>query len=292
MTGQREGSMVNPVPLNRSDSLHVQVARNIRNDIESGALRDGAVLPSTRELAEQWGVSVFTISEAMKILASEGLIESKSRSKRTVRSASQRVADEVRLKRPNVVLVGGYPGSGKTELGRILARETGWPMLDKDTLTRPVVEAALEFIGHSPNDRESDEYLNQVRPREYEALAAAIHENLLCGNSVIATAPFIREFGDEAWISRTEAVYQDMGAKTVLVWLYCDKEVMHTYVRRRGAARDAAKLANWPQYISGIDVDFRPPRPHHLVDNCASGRPLQEQARGLLDEILEGKERR
>lgn len=284
--------MVNPAPLSRSDSLHVQVARNIRNDIESGALRDGAVLPSTRELAAQWGVSVFTISEAMKILAGEGLIESKSRSKRIVRAASQRRGDEVRLKRPNIIFVGGYPGSGKTELGRILARETGWPMLDKDTLTRPVVEAALEFLGHSPNDRESDEYLAQVRPREYEALAAAVHENVLCGNSVIATAPFIREFSDEAWIRRTQATYADMGAKTVLVWLYCDKEMMHTYIRRRGAARDAAKLADWPRYIAGIDIDFRPPLPHVLIDNCATGMPLQQQAKDLLATVLDGEERK
>ncbi|MFY1596176.1 AAA family ATPase [Micromonospora sp. WMMD737] len=281
-----------PAPLNRAESLHVQVARNIRNDIESGALRDGTVLQSTRELAAQWGVSVFTISEAMKILAGEGLIESKSRSKRVVRAPGQVRTKEVRLRQPNVVLVGGYPGSGKTELGRILARETGWPMLDKDTLTRPVVEAALEFLGHSPNDRESSEYLDKVRPREYEALAAAAHENVLCGNSVVLTAPFIREFSDEAWLKRTQATYEDMGAKTVLVWLYCDKDVMHTYVRRRGAARDSAKLSNWSDYIAGIDTSFRPPVAHHLIDNCASGLPLQQQAKELLSRILDGEARR
>ncbi len=56
-------------PLSRGESLHQQVARNIRNDIEAGVLRDGDVLPSTRELAERWDVSVFTISEAMRLLA-------------------------------------------------------------------------------------------------------------------------------------------------------------------------------------------------------------------------------
>lgn len=281
-----------PTPLNRAESLHVQVARNIRNDIESGALRDGTVLDSTRELADQWGVSVFTISEAMKLLAQEGLIESKSRSKRVVRAPDHVRTSDVRLRRPNVVLVGGYPGSGKTELGRILARETGWPMLDKDTLTRPVVEAALEFLGHSPNDRESDEYLSKVRPREYEALAAAANENVRCGNSVIVTAPFIREFNDEAWIKRTQASYADLQAKVVLVWMFCDKEVMHTYVRGRGAARDAVKLANWSDYIAAINTDFRPPVPHHVINNCTSAHPLQQQAKELLASLLDGAARR
>jgi hypothetical protein len=51
-----------------------------------------------------------------------------------------------------------------------LLRETGWPMIDKDSITRPVVEVALELAGMSPNDRESDTYVSRIRPREYEAL--------------------------------------------------------------------------------------------------------------------------
>ncbi|MEN3614445.1 GntR family transcriptional regulator [Plantactinospora sp. ZYX-F-223] len=274
--------------LNRPDSLHQQVARNLRNDIEAGVLRNGDVLPSTRELAERWGVSVFTISEAMKLLADEGLIISKSRSKRIVNAPDQARSNEIRLRTPRVILIGGYAGSGKTELGRILARETGWPMLDKDTLTRPVVEAALEVLGQSPNDRESADYLTKIRPREYEALAAATNENVACGNSAIVTAPFIREFNDTAWVDRTRASHAALNAETTLVWVYCDADTMHTYIRHRGAARDAAKLADWPHYLGQIDVTFRPAAPHALVDNCASGVPLQNQARELLTTILGG----
>src|SRR5690242_17936590 len=121
--------------LDRSEALHLQVARNIRNDIEAGVLRDGDVLPSTRELAERWSVSVFTITEAMKHLGEEGLVESRSRSKRVVRTPDKLVRNELRTQKPRVLFIGGYAGSGKTQLGRILARMTGWPMLDKDTMT-------------------------------------------------------------------------------------------------------------------------------------------------------------
>ncbi|MEV4758944.1 GntR family transcriptional regulator [Micromonospora sp. NPDC049559] len=272
--------------LTRADSLHQQVARNLRNDIEAGVLRDGDVLPTTRELAERWGVSVFTISEAMKLLAEEGLIISKSRSKRVVHAPHQAQGNEIRLRTPRVILIGGYAGSGKTELGRILARETGWPMLDKDTLTRPVVEAALEILGKSPHDRESSDYLNLIRPREYEALAAATNENIACGNSAIVTAPFIREFNDSAWLDRIQASHAAMNATTTFVWVYCDADTMHTYIRHRGAARDAAKLADWPSYLNNVDVTFRPAVPHVLVDNCASGVPLQKQAKELVATIL------
>ncbi|WP_431916725.1 AAA family ATPase [Micromonospora wenchangensis] len=276
-------------PRNRADrpeSLHQQVARNIRNEVEAGRLVHGTALPSTRKLAEEWGVSVFTITEAMKVLADEGLVINESRSKRVVHAPDQTRRSEVRPQRPRVVLIGGYAGSGKTELGRILARETGWPMLDKDTLTRPVVEAALETLGQSPHDRESDTYLNAIRPREYEALQDAANENVQCGNSVIVTAPFIREFGDPAWMARTRAFYEAAKADTVVVWVYCDADTMLTYVRRRGAARDTFKLANWAGYLDAVNLDFRPTEAHIVVDNCASSRPLQEQAKELVKGIL------
>jgi DNA-binding transcriptional regulator YhcF (GntR family) len=272
--------------ISRSELLPQQVARNVRNDIAAGVLRDGQTLPATRELAEQWGVSVFTINEAMKLLSDEGLVISKPRAGRVVNAPEQVRRNEIRTSTPHVVLIGGYAGSGKTELGRILARETGWPMLDKDTLTRPVVEAALEVLGCSPHDRDSETYLNVIRPREYESLMSTMTENVQCGTSAIVTAPFIRELHDTAWISRTAAACQDMKAVLSIAWVYCDAATMHTYVRHRGAARDAMKLENWGAYLATIDLAFRPPVPHTMIDNSASGVPLQEQARALLASVV------
>ncbi len=273
--------------LSRSESLHHQVARNIRNDIAAGVLRDGQSLPATRELAEQWGVSVFTISEAMKLLAKEELIVTKPRAGRVVNAPGQVRRDEIRPSTPHVVLIGGYAGSGKTELGRILARETGWPMLDKDTLTRPVVEVALEILGCSPHDRESATYLDVIRPREYEALMSAMTENVRCGTSAIVTAPFIRELHDIAWINRLTATCQDMSATLSVVWVYCDATTMHTYIRHRGAARDTAKLENWNAYLATIDLEFLPPVPHTVINNSASVVPLQTQAKKLLASVVD-----
>lgn len=74
----------------RQLSLYQQVAQAVRDDIKSGALRDGEALPSTREMAEARNVSVFTITEAMKMLCDEGLIVAKSRSRRVVRVPESR----------------------------------------------------------------------------------------------------------------------------------------------------------------------------------------------------------
>ncbi|WP_206050860.1 GntR family transcriptional regulator [Nocardioides speluncae] len=258
-----------------------QIVRSLRTEIETGVLRDGESLPSTRALAERWGVSVFTVNEAMKVLAAEGRIESKSRSRRTVRS--DRPASHVRTPpAPQVFMIGGYAGSGKTKLGRILARRTGWPIIDKDTTTRPVVETALEVRGLPPHDRESDTYLSVIRPSEYDALMATALENVACGVSAMITAPFLREFADPAWLDRAKVEFASHGAITTLVWVRCDGPTMRTNLRRRGSARDAAKLAAWDDYLAGLDLDFRPPQDHVVIDNSASSETLQAQAVRLL----------
>lgn len=274
-------------PLDGSGSLKDQVARNIRNAIDAGILRDGEVLPSTRELAAEWDVSVFTINEAMKALADHGLITAKSRSMRVVTKPEQPFRAKLRPARPAVVMIGGYAGSGKTELGRILARESGWPILDKDTATRPVVEHALVADGVPAHDRESETYLQQIRPLEYASLLALTAENAECGVSAIVTAPFVGEFRDPAWRKRTEAMLSSADAELTFAWVRCDPETMLTYLRHRGAARDAGKLAAWEEYLAGIDPMWEPDFPHVLIDNSASSEPLQSQARDLLNIALQ-----
>jgi predicted kinase len=223
----------------------------------------------------------------MRLLVEEGLVVSKSRAGRVVQAPDRARRTEVRGGQPQVILVGGYAGSGKTEFGRVLARMTGWPILDKDTITRPVVEVVLKTLGRSPHDRESDVYLTTVRPSEYEALTAAAAENVQCQNSVIVTAPFIREFGDLAWIGQTLTMFADMNASPTLVWMYCDAATMHTYIRHRAADRDAHKLANWADYLSTIRDDFRPPEPYRLIENCTASPPLQSQAEDLVKHVLQ-----
>lgn len=259
------------------------IARNIRNDIEAGRLVHGTQLKSTRALAKEWNTSVATINRAMAMLATEGLIVNRDRSSRLV-NYPRGVATSEAPQSARVILIGGYAGSGKTELGRILAKSTGWPIIDKDTTTRSVVEAALESLGQSPHDRESDLYLNVIRPAEYNALMATLVENVQCGVSVIVSAPFIRELNDPTWCDRLVARVESLGAELYVVWVQCDIATMHTYLRHRGAARDAAKLAAWDEYVSSIDLEFRPAMPHRIIDNSATSRPLQQQASELLSE--------
>ena len=263
------------------------VAQTIRNDIQAGRLKHGQQLPSTRTLAGQWGTSVATISRAMGILAEEGLVLNRARSSRLVNNPPKLdVSQQEREVQPQVILIGGYTGSGKTELGRILARRAKWAILNKDTMTRALVEAALEGSGESPHERDSKLYHSLVRPAEYEVLLSAMEENVACGNSVIITAPFIREFADQAWCDRVSANVESWEARLHLIWVRCDADSMKAYIRRRGAARDAAKLADWDAYMRKVDLQYTPRMTHHILDNSVGARPLQQQAADFLTKMV------
>jgi predicted kinase/DNA-binding XRE family transcriptional regulator len=174
----------------------------------------------------------------------------------------------LRRDRPlSLTLVGGFAGSGKSEFGRFLSSITGWAFLDKDTLTRPLVEHMLVALGGDRDDRNTDLYQRQVRPHEYRCLMETTLESLGCGVSTVVTAPFLRELGDTAFLTRLRNNSAAKGAALSIIWVRCDVESMFDYLSYRGAARDRWKLANWDVYLDTIDLDFQPPLPHYTVDN-------------------------
>lgn len=68
------------INLNRGDtrSLHDQLVEQVRYLVAAGRMRPGEVLPSTRRLAEQLGISFHTVRKAYLSLAAQGVISSHS----------------------------------------------------------------------------------------------------------------------------------------------------------------------------------------------------------------------
>lgn len=58
-------------------SIHVQVAREIARGILSGDLPEGSIIPGEMALCEQFGISRTALREAVKLLTSKGLLESR-----------------------------------------------------------------------------------------------------------------------------------------------------------------------------------------------------------------------
>jgi len=60
-----------------ADPAYRRIADSLRRDIEAGRLAGGDQLPTEQELAEAWGTSRSTVREAIRVLATRGLIEAR-----------------------------------------------------------------------------------------------------------------------------------------------------------------------------------------------------------------------
>lgn len=59
--------------IERPEHPYLQVARHIREQIKSGALKDGDRVPSSREIMREWGVAQATATKVLATLRAEGL---------------------------------------------------------------------------------------------------------------------------------------------------------------------------------------------------------------------------
>ena len=65
----------------KSDTpAYLQLYKQLRDDIASGAYTYGVRLPSKRMIAEETGISVITVEHALALLCDEGYVESRERS--------------------------------------------------------------------------------------------------------------------------------------------------------------------------------------------------------------------
>ncbi|WP_367305658.1 FadR/GntR family transcriptional regulator [Alicyclobacillus acidocaldarius] len=71
-----------------SSKLYMEIAEEIRRQIEEGAFRPGDRLPTLRELADRFGVSRATVREALSALRGQGLVEFRHGMGTYVRTAS------------------------------------------------------------------------------------------------------------------------------------------------------------------------------------------------------------
>lgn len=188
-----------------------------------------------------------------------------------------------------LVVVAGYAGSGKTEFAKGLALRTGWALLDKDTLTRALVEVAARMCCGDPHDRHTETYLSRVRPVEYSCLMSTAWEVIDYGCSAIVAAPFLAEVASAMWMADLlwRCELQDIDLK--VVWVHADLTSMRERLSRRGAERDSWKLRCWDTYAAGVDLALRPAGAHLLIENTLDNvATLADQADAFGVRLTEG----
>lgn len=184
-----------------------------------------------------------------------------------------------------LILIGGMPGSGKTYIGKELARGIDL-FVDKDTISRYFTERMLQLLGSHVDDRESEIYLENVRNLEYETMMKHALENLELGRSVICSAPFIREFGDSQWLDDISLEAELFDAEVIKIWIHVDPPTARERIIARGASRDSWKLANWDTYISTMLQTVPSNINAIVIDNSRiPAKPLFEQIEAVMVQI-------
>lgn len=71
-----------------AEPRYARIAADLRRRIADGGLAPGQRVPSTRQLARDWGVALATAAKALDVLRSEGLVKSRPRSGTVVAEAT------------------------------------------------------------------------------------------------------------------------------------------------------------------------------------------------------------
>lgn len=186
-----------------------------------------------------------------------------------------------------LILIGGLPGSGKTYIGKIIAKELNASYIDKDTVSRDFTETFLISLNCSPHDRESEVYLAKIRKLEYSTMMKLAMENIELGQDVICSAPFVSEFKSIDWIEERKFDIEMADAELFLIWIHVDESCANDRIISRGARRDDWKLSNWSKYIESVphikpEFDFV----HYLIDNSLKPSvPLDKQIINIMKEL-------
>ncbi|ROP44724.1 putative kinase [Pseudokineococcus lusitanus] len=167
---------------------------------------------------------------------------------------------------PTAAVVAGPAGVGKTTLAATLAARLGAALLDLDTATAPLVEVVAGLLGS--DDLDGAALAGATRAARYEVLLAVAEDCLRCGTPVVLVAPFTAERASgPAWAGLGGRL-AGAGGRPTLVWAHAPREVLRERLVRRGAGRDAAKLADLDAHLSRLDLT-PPVAPHVAVDTSA-----------------------
>jgi predicted kinase len=177
------------------------------------------------------------------------------------------------------VVLSGAPATGKSTVGRALARALGAAVLDQDTATGPLVDVVAGLLGVS--DLDDPRLAGPTRAARYETLTALAEDTLHAGTPVVLVAPFTTERRDPAAWRALEHRLRTAGGAPVLVWLRLDPSVVVQRLRARGAPRDSAKLADAEAYRATVHV-AAPSGPHLELD---ADRPVDLIVRELLGRL-------
>lgn len=178
---------------------------------------------------------------------------------------------------PRAVLVSGAPGSGKSTVAALIARELHAALLDLDTATASLTAVIAQL--HGTDNLDDPDLARVTRAARYEAIVSLAEDNLAAGIGAVMVAPFTAERRDPLAWERLQRRLHRAGASVMLVWLRITADEVVRRVEQRGEGRDLAKRGGgWP---AGLDLD-PPAVPHLAVDAMRAPAAVAETVMASL----------
>jgi predicted kinase len=154
-----------------------------------------------------------------------------------------------------LILVTSPPACGKTYISRKLATNLKHVVyLDKDTLI--VLSKQIFAVAHEEYNRSSEFFEKNIRNYEYAAIINLALEALEYDDIVLINAPFTREVRDKSYMDNLREQLRQKNAKLIVIWVQTDIDVAKQRMIQRNSDRDSWKLANWDQYIAGVNFNI------------------------------------
>ena len=155
----------------------------------------------------------------------------------------------------DLILITSPPACGKTYISKQLATNLKHVVyLDKDTLI--VLSKQIFVVAHEEYNRSSDFFEKNIRDYEYAAIVDLALEALEYDDIVLINAPFTREVRDKIYMDSLREKLRQKNAKLIVIWVQTDVEVVKQRMIQRNSDRDSWKLANWDQYIAGVNFNI------------------------------------
>ncbi|MFD0359925.1 AAA family ATPase [Nocardia sp. GCM10030253] len=156
-----------------------------------------------------------------------------------------------------VVVVCGFPGSGKSTAATYLAAQVQAIVLDKDSFAPRLEQDVMRALGGDPFDRDSEVYRSVVSPGVYDGLIRMGLGIGIC-HPVVLDAPFLSVIREAAVAGLRLGQHLRGRTRTPdslvvhTIWLDSPAGRVKERMIDRGAERDAPKLADWDAYRSAV----------------------------------------
>lgn len=154
-----------------------------------------------------------------------------------------------------LILVTSPPACGKTYVSKQLAKALSHVVyLDKDTLIS--LSKQIFVVAGEEYNRSSEFFEKNIRDYEYATIVDLALEALDYDDIVLINAPFTEEIRNQEYVENLRNRLKGKNASLVVIWVETSVEVCKQRMIERNSDRDTWKLANWEEYIKGVNFNI------------------------------------